>query len=103
MESAELARLDRDFERFVGAARLGIGNALGDARLLLLTRCRRVWYWRSRPRSAERAALTSVSALSGRSSRTTLPSLASAPLASLGRRPTRRATRTMNGKSDQGG
>ena len=36
VERAELAGLDRDLERLVGAARLGVGDPLGDARLLLL-------------------------------------------------------------------
>src|SRR6185369_8239663 len=36
MEGAELAGLDRDLERLVGAVRLGAGDPLGDASFLLL-------------------------------------------------------------------
>ena len=36
VERAELAGVDRHLERFVGAAGLGVGDALGDARLFLL-------------------------------------------------------------------
>jgi len=66
-------------------------------------RCSRAAYCRRRARTADSAALASVSALSGRSSSTRLPRLCSLRKSLSGRRPSRLVASTTKGKSDQGG
>ncbi|EEF22701.1 conserved hypothetical protein, partial [Ricinus communis] len=66
-------------------------------------RWRRVTYCRWRARKAERAALASVSGLSGRSSSTELPSCCSEACALAERRPDWRIASTTKGRSDQAG
>ena len=64
-------------------------------------RCARVWYWRSRARSALRTALASAVTRTGRSSSVTLPSVRSACATAAESAPGRVSTRT--GRSDHGG
>ena len=64
-------------------------------------RCSRIWYWRSRARSAVRTAVISVARRTGRSSSVTLPSVRTASLDSAESAPGR--VRIKTGRSDHGG